>query len=342
MTLRAMILGAVSAATLIAPTLAEAFQTGQAELTVADAKGARVLEGFVWYPTDATDGRVRVHNNPVWAGIDVIKDAPVADGSFPLVVLSHGMFGNAMNQSWLGQALVDQGYIVAAINHPGTSTWSQDPDARRQLWERPRDISRVIDHFLTDAGLPIDEDRIFAAGHSLGGFTAVALAGGRYDGAKADAMCAAGEDPVCEIFQAWEVAKSPSDRAMMEGDLSDGRIKAFAVFDLGGTQFFAPDSLKGITSPMLIYGASVDYTWIDLDRESRALAAHVPQGASIYREPDGLAHFDFMGLCTSKGLDILKEEEPDDVMVCIDGTDARQAKHAQIAAEVDAFFDAAE
>jgi predicted dienelactone hydrolase len=257
------------------------------------------------------------------------------------VVLSHGMFGNANNQAWLAQALAEKGYIVAAVNHPGTSTFNKDPDQRRMLWERPKDISRVIDYVLGGAeiGAQVMPDHIFMAGHSLGGFTAVALAGGQYDGTQFDGFCATHPgELVCGIFSDWTVAKSPEDRTAMQGDLSDPRIAGFAVFDLGGTQSFSRSSLAAIARPMLVIGAPDNSHALNLDIESRALVAALPKANTTYLEPASLAHFDFLGNCTAQGLDILKDEEPDDAFVCEQGRDERTADHMMIIQAVTAFF----
>jgi predicted dienelactone hydrolase len=118
-----------------------AYQTGLAHLRVEGT--TRDLEGFVWYATEDDTAPAEHHSNAVWQGIEAIADARPAAGAFPLVVLSHGMSGNAMSQSWLAADLARQGFVVAAANHRGTSTWSRDPDDSRQLWERPKDISRT-------------------------------------------------------------------------------------------------------------------------------------------------------------------------------------------------------
>lgn len=322
---------------------AEPYQTGLQDLTIPDAVNNRPLQGFIWYPTQETDGQVEAHGNAVWEGIAVIPDAEPDQGLHPLVVLSHGMFGNARNQAWLGNALTKQGYIVVAINHPGTSTRLRDPQHQRELWERPRDISRVIDYVTQDVNFSplINQNRIFMSGHSLGGFTAIALAGGRYDPVQFDEFCSEHPDElVCGILNRWNIAKSPEDRVAMSADLSDPRITGFAVFDLGGTQTFSPHSLSTIDRPLLVYGAPLDIMGMDLEVESRALVAMLPAENVQYLEPSTLSHFDFLGVCSSAGLDLLKEEEPEDAFVCAQGREIRRTEHNQIATEVAAFFDA--
>lgn len=331
----------LSLSLMATPLLADGPQTGLSELTISDARTDRPLSGYLWYPTQETAGLRQHHANPVWQGIEAIADATPAPGSYPLVVLSHGMYGNAMNQSWLADALVSEGYVVAAVHHPGTSTWMRDPDHARQMWDRPGDISRVIDHALSDPELSalVDPERIYMAGHSLGGYTAVALAGGRYDAPKIDRFCAANPDElVCGIFGNWNVAKTPEDVVSMQADLSDNRIKAFAVFDLGGTQMFSISSLAQVETPMLVMGAPKDISGLDLDIESRALKAALPEATVRYMEPESLSHFDFLGLCTPAGFAILAEEEPGDEIICFGGVQERRGDHAMIVDAVLATF----
>ncbi|MCK0148998.1 alpha/beta fold hydrolase [Marivita sp. S6314] len=322
---------------------AEPFGTGMTPLEIRDTEGTRHLDGFVWYPTGAHEATERAHGNAVWEAIRVAPYAEPVDGTYPLVVLSHGMYGNSRNQAWLAEQLVADGFIVAAIDHPGTSTFQRDPDHAREMWERPRDITRTIDHLLDASDLAplIDDARIYMAGHSLGGFTAVALAGGRFDADGFDAFCdSAPDDLACGILDRWNVAKTPEDRVTIAQDLSDDRISAIAVFDLGGAQTFSADSLGAVRTPMLVYGAPVANSGLDLDVESRALVAALPADLTTYVEPATLAHFDFLGQCTENGLAILKDEEPDDAFVCDNGRAARAAHHAKIAEQVSAFFNA--
>jgi predicted dienelactone hydrolase len=59
------------------------------------------------------------------------------------------------------------------------------------MWLRATDLSAVIDALLDDKafGSQIDPARIGAAGHSLGGYTVIAVAGGVTDPARIEAFC---------------------------------------------------------------------------------------------------------------------------------------------------------
>jgi predicted dienelactone hydrolase len=321
--------------------MAQEVRTGIADIRINDARSDRPLEGFIWYPTEDTS-RLKTHQaNGVWEGVQAIEDAKPLSGKHPFVALSHGMYGNARNQNWLADALVQQGFVVAAVHHPGTSSWMRDPDQARQLWDRPGDISRVIDFALSDPQISayVDPERIYMAGHSLGGMTAVALAGGRFDAPKMDAFCAAKPtEMVCGILDLWQVAKTPEDAIAMQADLSDPRIKGFAVFDLGATETFSTSSLNAINRPLLVIGAPKGESDVNLDVESRALRAAVPAEFVTYMEPANLSHFDFLGVCKPGGLAILKAEEPEDAFICEDGVEERMADHARVIEAVLAAF----
>jgi predicted dienelactone hydrolase len=119
----------------------------------------------------------------------VLDEPATARGSFPLVVFSHGN-GGVRFQSWfLMQTLASHGFVVAAPDHTGNTAQdaingTSDPPGVVAN-NRPRDVSFVIDEMLArdaDPASPfhrrIDDRSIGVAGHSFGGFTALAMAAG--------------------------------------------------------------------------------------------------------------------------------------------------------------------
>lgn len=155
---------------LLIAAVAQADGTGF-RMTSVDPGGTRPLNVALWYPTGDSDTVEMVGENRVFYGIPVLEDATPQAGPFPLVVLSHGYGGSWRNLNWLAGELVSAGYVVAAPDHPGTTTFNRDPIQAGTLWERPRDLSRTIEAVLTDPSFAgqIDPARIAAIGHSLGG-----------------------------------------------------------------------------------------------------------------------------------------------------------------------------
>jgi hypothetical protein len=120
-------------------------------------------------------------------------------------VLSHGNTSSALSLDWFGYYFASHGYVVAAVNHHGnTSAEPGGPVAQGfgAVWERPRDLSVLIDKMLGDPffGPHIDANRIAAAGHSSGGATVLETAGAIFDPDQTQAFCKANKvaDPNCD------------------------------------------------------------------------------------------------------------------------------------------------
>ncbi len=317
-----------------------AYAVGLAELKLGAESDPRPLRGHIIYPSTGGSQTMRFGENAVWRGFDVYPNAPLAAGHFPLVMLSHGLFGNSFNQAWLATALAESGFIVVAPNHPGTSTFDRDAKQRTMLWERPRDISRTISAMLDDPHFSdaIVQDRIAAIGHSMGGYTVLALADARYDIARHAAYCEEHPDRAdCVFVREAGIGADAAAKASLEASLRDPRISAVVSFDLGLTQGFDPKSLSKIDIPVLVIGAGRS-DMLNLDAESRALAAALPAKLVSYVELAGAGHFDFLGVCKPGAEAILKEEGPGDEMVCKAGGAEREALHATIIQQVNIFL----
>lgn len=165
------------------PALAEPYAVGLTTLHISDPQGFRPLQVHVLYPAERAGEAVLFADNEAQHGFEAIPDAPRVQARFPLAVLSHGLYGKWTNYGWLAAQLAARGMIVAAPTHPGTAWTDKDSPETPKLWERPRDISHVVTHLTADPEWQdvIDGDHIGAIGHSLGGYTVLAAAGGRFD-----------------------------------------------------------------------------------------------------------------------------------------------------------------
>ncbi|MBN9670017.1 alpha/beta hydrolase family protein [Roseibium aggregatum] len=309
---------------------------GTARIEIADARTDRPLSGRVWYPTATPEVHQPLGTSKVWQMPDADPEAAPAKGVFPLLVVSHGTYGNTRNQAWLGSALSRRGFIVAMVDHPGTSTFLRDPDQARQLWDRPVDLSRLITWLLeaSELGDRIDRKRIYAAGHSLGGFTVAVLGGARFDSRRYRSICSeAGLKKVCAVFSGWSVSETKEDSAAMEVSRKDPRVTRIVSLDLGGTEVLSPKSLEDFDVPVLVFGAERG-DMVDQNLESRALAAALPASRVRHVELADGGHFDFMGRCKPEGYELLKVHEPGDEMVCVKGTEEREAQHRRILDEM--------
>jgi predicted dienelactone hydrolase len=323
-------------------------QIGFTEITVPDA--TRPLHVALWYPTDDTGPSTAVAENPVFYGIAAVKDAAPQKGTYPLILLSHGYGGSWRNLSWLAGALAQQGYIVAAPDHPGTTTRDRDPQKAARLWERPRDLSRTIDALLADPQLAgnIATNRIAAIGHSLGGWTVTEIAAGRFDADLIMPDCDARFGPLaCKTLAELGIGQSESAAETLRGNLSDPRIGAVVTLDLGPARGFTPESLKAMRIPFLVIAAGADVDKetatqgqiMATNKDSRYIAQHLPKATSPYAEIAGSLHFSFMQICKPNAVEIIREESPGEEFVCKDGgTRSRETIHEETLHMIHAFL----
>lgn len=98
------------------------------------------------------------------------RDADVADGTFPLVLISHGYPGNRFLMTHLGENIASKGYVAVSIDHPD-STYSDMGAFASTLYNRPQDQSFVLDAMASqegDLGGIIDASRTGLIGYSMG------------------------------------------------------------------------------------------------------------------------------------------------------------------------------
>ena len=173
------------------------FVVGVRTTTVDDPqRPGRSLVTDVWYPVDPAD----VPADAPLASYDFLPtvrpparvavggDLPAAPGAFPLVVYSHGRGGTRFIASYFTEVLASHGFVVVAADHSGDTAFDAflgtAVEEHENLELRPRDVSVVLDAVLAAdddrgwLGGHIDPARIGIAGHSFGGTTALALAGG--------------------------------------------------------------------------------------------------------------------------------------------------------------------
>lgn len=315
---------------LLATTFTHATDAIGFRETTMDKEGTRPLHVSVWYPTRSKGKTAVVGENRAFYGVPVVRDAAPSPGSRPLVLLSHGYGGSWRNPSWLALELAARGYIVAAPDHPGTTTFDQDPSRAATLWERPRDLSRIIDGLAGNSGLAggVDMNRVAAIGHSLGGWTVTALAGARFDGERFEKDCQSNASPrACALKEALGLA-----RPELERDMRDPRLKAFVSLDLGLARGFSPESLAALQVPSLVIAAGIDIGGLPPRLESGYLADHLPKSSSTYVEIPDAMHFSFMGLCKPGAVGLIEKEEPGNGVACRDGgTRSREEIHREVA-----------
>ena len=318
-------LATLAAFVMATPSHGAPYAVGFTETTIGASDGNRALVGAIWYPTSDTYPAVPVGENPVFFGQMVQPDAKIQDGRHPLVVMSHGFGGNWRNQGWLATALAQAGYVVAAINPPGTTSRDVTAEVGSALWLRPLDISHLITSLTEDlAWSPhLDGTNITVIGHSLGGWTALELAGAQMDMDHMDGDCKQHPElAACDGLKELEVGRTPKERTKLAADLKDKRIRAAISLDLGLARGFTPESLAAIDIPVLVIAAGSSNPKIPKELESGYLIQHMPTNLVQYHDLPDAAHFSFLPECKPNAAILLEQDVPGDGIICLDGDDA--------------------
>jgi predicted dienelactone hydrolase len=291
---------------------------------------ARPIAASIWYPAANATYRAPVGDGPIFDPTFAFMGPAIADGKHPLVLLSHGSGGNADSLGWLTSGLVAEGAIVLAVNHPGSTSGDSSPRRSVNLEARANDLSAALDMVLAHPAFApfVAEDRIGVVGFSLGGATALGMAGLRFDGAAQDTNCAA--EPAaadCVFFKLGGVRFA--DYPGYEADTRDSRITKAVIIDPGFGGSADPDSLAdvlpGIT--LINLGDADRLGAADVGPAGNDLVSRLPNATHVEIAPAN--HFTFLGTCKPAAAALLEEEGDDPICSDPEGTD-RMAVHAQL------------
>ncbi len=283
-----LLLAASTCALALAATCVQAagYQHGFA----ADPEG-KPLEIGIWYPSQAQVQPLKLGPTTM----SVAMNGALQGNALPLVVISHGHASSFLSHYDTAIALADAGYIVAAVSHAGDNYADQSRSA--QVMDRPRQISRVIDHMLSawEGHAAIDASRIGMYGYSAGGFTALVNIGGVPDFATVGPMCRQYPgDFACQL-----IARTGSDPAApvtsMTARAADPRIKAAVVAAPAIGFAFAADGLKNVKVPVQLWRAENDLL-VPNPRYAEAVRLALPQAPDNRVVPNA-GHYDFLVPC---------------------------------------------
>lgn len=345
----ALLLSVICLATVTQPVLA-ADVVGVKTLAVPSPARGRDLAVTVWYPATPGGAETRVGESRLFQGVPAFADAPRAPGRFPLILVSHGSGARIENLGWIANRLVAAGFIVAGPNHPGTTSGDSTPIATPNVWERTDDLSTLLTALTEspDWRNAIAERRVGVLGFSLGGTTAMELAGATADREAYARYCdthpamtdcvwfASGKGYVDgEEVPSPRVDLRKIDKSRFEQSNRDPRIVSAVLVDPGMARAFQPASLAAIAIPMHFINLGGPGT-VPLGVAAEELARLTPKGD--HAQVDGAVHFTFLAECQADGKALLVSIGETDRLCDDGGSRTRADMHAELGDRVASDF----
>lgn len=301
----------------------------------AESGSQEAIHVVLYYPTQDSATAVPMGPFTPTVAINGEPDASIKG----LLLLSHGTGGSELGHTSLAESLAKNGYLVAALRHPRDNWQDQSllsVPGGYYFSERPRQASRVIDAILRDSGwrARIKADahgpRIGALGHSAGGYTVLALAGGIPDLSRIASHCGtSSEDPIFCSMKRRET-NVPTEKISFDG-LRDTRVRAVAALAPAGVMFSA-QSLATISIPTTIYAGDKD-TFLVPRYHAEWLRQNIAKAE--YHAIPNAGHYAFMDTPS------IPIPSPDgDLRANPEGFD-RSAFQKKLAEELNRFFDGA-
>jgi predicted dienelactone hydrolase len=201
----------------------------------------------------------------------------------PLVVISPGLGANRRFLAYLAQHLASHGLTVAALEHPANnSNWLASASAgskstqmllAKEFVERPQDVSFVLDELAKlnqQRGLlqgKLNTQQVSAIGHSLGGYTALALAGAEVNLSLLRQFCKNAN--AIAIAPADWLQCAAADLPQRKFHLRDRRVKSAIALNPVVGHIFGKTGLSQVATPVLLLASTEDTITPLLDHQLR-------------------------------------------------------------------------
>ena len=190
----------------------------------------------------------------------------------PVIVFSHGMGSVRHELRYLAQHLASYGFVVAAVEHPGSNQANTDNAIAgktrllkpQEFLERPQDISFVIDE-LEKLNITVDNplqgklaiDKVMVVGYSFGGGTALSIAGARLQPESLRKRCTENL-AILSFGQGLQcVAQELPENSYQ---LRDERVKSIVALNPTSSLMFGETGLESVEVPTLVLASSADKT----------------------------------------------------------------------------------
>ncbi len=208
---------------------------GYCTIEVRDELTDILFPMIIMYPTLVSEKTEKI--GPYSMNISI--DAEPKKGTYPLVIISHGSGGSPLAYRTMAHYLASNGFVIGIPEHPfNNRNNNSSEDTIDNFVNRPKHLNIAINWFYDDPKFSklLKPNDVSIIGHSIGGYTALAIAGG-----------------------------VPSSLALMKQNGSkklsvvhDDRVKSLILLAPAAIWFCQNKALNDIKCPILMYVGEKD------------------------------------------------------------------------------------
>jgi predicted dienelactone hydrolase len=237
---------------------------------------------------------------------DVDVYVPQTSSAAPVVVISHGWGSSKESFAFLAQHLASHGFAVAAPQHIGSDRIFQqrflsglinEDIPPREYIDRPLDISYVLDELARRSADPgpyqgrFDLERVGVIGHSLGGYTVLAIAGATINYPLLQRGCVSDRPLTFNLSVYLQCRAAPLPPTDLS--LGDPRVDAVMALNPIDSVVQGPAEIGQIAIPTMLVSGNFDllatpiqeqihpFTWLTTEDKYLVTMAPAGHGSSV-------------------------------------------------------------
>ncbi|HIK43587.1 MAG TPA: alpha/beta hydrolase [Leptolyngbyaceae cyanobacterium M65_K2018_010] len=218
----------------------------------------------------------RARNRIYPAELVVPQNLAAVPGPIPVVVLSHGLGDSPASFLDIAAHVASHGFVVALPEHIGSNFTlqqamltglSRESFKAEEFLDRPLDVSFLLDELARMNTSTFDGrlnlDAVTVVGHSLGGYTALAVGGGTIDFERLAQRCNPTANIVADAALVLEcraldlLDNPPAVQRLGQEGVEDPRVKLVMAFT-PVSNLFGPSGIRRLQLPVMIFGGEFD------------------------------------------------------------------------------------
>ncbi len=226
-------------------------------------------------------------------------------GQAPVIVFSHGLTSSPEARHQWASHLASHGIVVVLPQHPGSDAQqvadfqaglSSDVFEVQEFIDRPLDITFVLNELErlnpTEFEGRLKLDQVGVGGHSLGGYTALAVAGAELNFDHLQEVC---DDNFIYLNMSLLLQCQALELPRETYRFRDPRVNSVLLVNPVNSSVFGPEGLAAVTVPVMVIAGSYDPATPAVFEQFRTFPWYTTENRSLALI-EGQAHIDISAL----------------------------------------------